>query len=103
MAEEYTEPTNEQLASFLAVYARQFPAFSNLAISPAILEHIFETQPDYRELALRKHREFQAQIVEMTELLRKGMLQCEHILRSGKRCPNFNVPGTFYCTFHQGE
>jgi hypothetical protein len=38
-----------------------------------------------------------------TEAMREGKLQCEHILLSGKQCPNRNEPGTMYCGLHQQE
>jgi hypothetical protein len=103
MSAPYSEPSNEQLAAFMTVWARRMPAFDHLAISPAVLEHIFETQPKYREVALHHHRKFQEQINALSEKLQQGLLQCEHILRSGKKCPNYNVPGSHFCGLHQDE
>lgn len=101
--QEYTEPTNEQLASFMTVYALRHPAFARLAVNPSILEHIFDTQPKYREVALRHHLAFQVQINRLAAKIQQGLLQCEHILLSEKQCPNYNVPGTHYCGLHQDE
>lgn len=104
MAErEYTEPSNEQLAAFMTTLARSNPAFQHLRVSPAILEFIFEKQPEQREMALRKHREFQDSLNQHTDQMMAGELQCAYFLRSGKPCPNFNLPGTQYCGLHQPE
>lgn len=100
---EYTEPTNEQLAAFMTVYARRTPAFSHLAISPAILEHIFETRQEYREVALTHHRRFQDNINQLQARIQQGLLQCEHILLSERQCPNYNVPGSHFCGLHQAD
>lgn len=98
------EPTNEQLARFLAVYAQHTPGMEKLRVSAPILERMMELQPEYREGALRLHRQFQDQIDQHTKLVKKGgVLQCEHIMQSGKRCPNRNEPGSFYCGLHKGE
>lgn len=99
----YSEPTNEQLAAFMAVYARRMPAFSHLAISPALLEHIFETRPEYRKVALHHHRKFQNNVNQLQARLLQGLLPCEHILLSGKQCPNHNVPGSHFCGLHQPD
>lgn len=101
--EEYTEPTNEQLANFLAVQAKSDPRMVGLHISPPILETLISMNPRYREAALRQHRRFQDQIREVTRKLDAGELQCEHILQSGKQCPNRNEPGIMYCGLHKEE
>lgn len=104
MAErEYTEPSNHQLAAFMTTVARSNPKFQHLAVSPAILEWIFETKPEHRETALRHHREFQDQLNKHTDQMMAGELQCAYFLRSGKRCPNANMPGTNHCGLHQEE
>jgi hypothetical protein len=101
---EYTEPTNAQLARFLVVYARDiFPGAENLKLSPPILESLMSTNPVFRETALRHHRAFQDKIVELTEKMAKGELQCEFIRPNGKRCPNYNEPGHMYCGLHKSE
>lgn len=103
MTVPYSEPTNEQLASFMTVYARNNPRFKHLAVNPAILEHIFETKPEYRQNALRQHRAFQQQVHELSEKMLKGELRCQHILLSGRLCPNNNVAGSYYCGLHQED
>jgi hypothetical protein len=101
--EEYVEPTNAQLASFLVVYAKSDPRMQGLNLSPPVLESLLSQNPRYREAALRQHRQFQAQIHEVSRKLDAGELQCEHILRSGKKCPNRNEPGIPYCGLHKEE
>ena len=100
---EYTEPTNEQLARFLMVQARSDPRTQGLNLSPPILESLLSQNPKHREAALRQHRRFQEQIWEVSRLLDEGKLQCEHILQSGKQCPNRNEPGIPYCGLHKEE
>lgn len=98
------EPTNAQLAAFMTVYARSNPRFKHLAVSPAILEHIFEIQPQHRANALRQHRELQLRLHEEVEKRMNGELQCQHVSKlTGKRCPNFNMPGTHFCGLHQDD
>lgn len=102
--EEYIEPTNEQLARFLEVYVQHTPGLEELRVSAPILERMMEMRPEYRELGLRLHRQFQEQINEHTRLMKKGgVLQCEHVRTNGKRCPNRNVPGSLYCGLHKEE
>lgn len=105
MSGPYSEPTNAQLAAFMTVYARSNPRFKHLAVSPAVLEWIFETNPQHRANALRQHRELQAQLHRHAEKKMAGELQCQYILRSGKRCPNHNMPGSDFCgiPLHQAE
>lgn len=98
---EYTEPTNEQLASFLVVVAQNDPRLAGLNLSPPILESLLSQNPTYREAALRRHRQFQDQLKELSRMIDAGELQCEHILRSGKQCPNHNEPGLPYCGLHK--
>lgn len=101
--EEYTEPTNEQLANFLVVYAKSDPRTAGLNLSPPIIESLLSQNPKYKEAALLRHRQFQEQIKEFSRLLDAGEVQCEHTLLSGKRCPNRNEPGIPYCGLHKGE
>lgn len=100
---EYTEPTNEQLARFLVVYARNVPGTDELMLSAPVLESLMSTNPRFREGALRAHRRFQEQIHEVSSKMELGELQCEHIRPNGKRCPNKNEPGIFHCGLHKGE
>lgn len=101
---EYTEPTNEQLAKFLIVYAKHiFPGAEKLELSPPILESLLSSNPTFREAGLRHHRMFQDHIFEMTEKMEKGELQCEYVRPNGKRCPNYNEPGSMYCGLHKSE
>jgi hypothetical protein len=101
--QEYTEPTNAQLASFLSVYARNFPGGHWLNVSPSILEWMFERNPNHRITALKFHREFQEKINELSAKILEGEMQCEHIRPNNKRCPNHNQPGSHYCGLHQSE
>jgi hypothetical protein len=105
---EYIEPTNEQLASFLAVYAAQLPAFQLVRLSegelnPEVLEFLLERRPDFREAGLRHHRAFCEQIDELSRKTEAGELQCMYIRPNGKQCPNHNEPGRLYCGLHKGE
>lgn len=101
--EEYTEPTNEQLANFLVIHAKSDPRFAGLMLSPPVLESLMSQRPDFRKAALIRHRRFQDQIHELAEKMAAGALQCEHTLQSGKQCPNRNEPGIMYCGLHKEE
>jgi hypothetical protein len=103
--EEYKEPTNEQLARFLVVHAKSDPRIAHLQLQlhAPTLELLMNNDPKYREAALLRHRQFQDQINEVTRLMNEGRLQCEHILKSGKQCPNHNLPGIMYCGLHKVE
>ena len=96
---EYKEPTNEQLAKFLVVY---IPASAGLDLSPdaGVVYHLLETNDVLRQHALRHHRKFQQQIDEVTRLMEAGELTCEFVRPNGKRCPNHNQPGSYYCGLH---
>lgn len=100
---EQTEPTNEQLGRFLAIYAKQFPGLDSLNVGADVLESMLDRNPAYREAAIRHHQRFQNQIDEMLNKMKKGELRCEHIRPNGKKCPNFNEPGSFYCGLHKDE
>lgn len=98
----YTEPTNEQLARFLIVYAQRIPEMANrLELSEPILERLMDRNPHFREAALLHHRRFQEEIHELSRKMAAGELQCERILLSGKRCPNRNEPGRSFCGLHR--
>lgn len=101
--QDYTEPTNEQLASFLMVYAEQIPELSGLQLNAANLEQLMDQYPRFRKGALRHHRRFQEQIDELSRKMEAGELLCEHVLNSGKRCPNHNEPGSMYCGLHKED
>lgn len=100
---EYTEPTNEQLANFLVVYAKHIPGAGGLQLSPPHLELLMNNNPGFRAGALRHHRNFQDTISKLSEKMDKGELQCEYIRPNGKKCPNFNEPGRMYCGLHKSE
>ncbi len=95
-------PTNEQLANFLVVYAQQIPQLEGLHLNAVILEMQLKN-PTFRETALKHHRNFQAGISEIHKELEAGELQCDYIRPNGKKCPNRNTPGHFYCGLHQNE
>jgi hypothetical protein len=104
---EYTEPSNKQLANFLVVYAENLPAFQRIrlatggSLNPAHLEMLLESNPEFREAGLRHHRQFVEQIDEITRKMAAGELPCEYIRPNGKRCPNYNEPGSMYCGLHK--
>lgn len=101
--QEALEPTNKQLANFLVVYAKQFPFAENLQLDSNIIEELLETNPIFRASGLRHHREFTETIKKHEDKMLRGKLQCEHVRPNGKRCPNFNKPGSYYCGLHQDE
>lgn len=101
--EEYTEPTNAQLARFLVIQAQSDPRMEGLKLSPPILESLLSQNPKHRAAALQRHRRFQEQIRHVSQMMDEGKLQCEHILKSGKQCPNRNEPGRMYCGLHGHE
>jgi hypothetical protein len=100
---EYVEPNNKQLARFLVVYASIVPEMAHLNLSAPILEHLLDSDPSYREGALKRHREFQDQVHEVSKKVADGTLGCAFIRPNGKPCPNANEPGTYYCGLHQDE
>ena len=97
---EYVEPTTEQLARFLIVY---IPSQAGLDLHPSqpVIEYLLETKPDMREAALVHHRKFYAQINELHTKMMAGDLLCEFIRPNGKKCPNHNEPGSYYCGLHR--
>lgn len=97
--EEHKEPTNEQLANFLTIYAQQFPFFKDRNLNPIILETML-CDPSIREAALRHHREFVKELKEVSEAMKEGKLMCNYIRPNGKRCVNHNEPGSFFCGLH---
>lgn len=100
--QEYKEPTNKQLANFLTVYAERIVGEHNFSLNPIMLEGMLEN-PLYREAALRHHRRFVDETAILTKKMERGQLQCEHIRSNGKKCPNWNEPGSFYCGLHKDE
>lgn len=101
--DEYTEPTNEQLARFLVVSAKSDPRTQGLNLSPPILESLLSQNPKYREVALKKHRQFQDDVHEWARKIKAGEMRCDHVLQSGKQCPNRNKPGIVYCGLHEDD
>jgi hypothetical protein len=61
------EPTNEQLAKFLVFYAQTTSGIEHLQLNPVILENIMSHDEDYRQAALRSHRQFQKEIDDLLE------------------------------------
>jgi hypothetical protein len=98
--EEHKEPTNKQLANFLLVHAKRSPELANLQLNAPTLERLMDQNPMYRAGALRHHRRFQEELNELSRKVEVGELQCEHILNSGKKCPNRNEPGRMFCGLH---
>lgn len=101
--EPYKEPTNEQLANFLIVYADQIPGTESLRLSAPVLESLMSQNPKFRAGALRHHQAFHANLVEMTKKMSDGTLPCQHIRPNGKQCPNYNAPGSYFCGLHQED
>lgn len=100
--EESSEPTNEQLANFLVVYAASIPQLQGFELNPVILEMQLEN-PIFREAGLKHYRAFQKDMNKHFVQMKKGELQCEYIRPNGKKCPNHNEPGSFYCGLHKEE
>lgn len=100
---ENTEPTNTQLANFLVIYASQIPGAEHLQLDAFVLEKILDSDPTYREDALKQHTRFQEQLNRLHDEMMQGKLQCEHIRSNGRRCPNFNETGSFYCGLHRED
>jgi hypothetical protein len=96
------EPSNKQLANFLVVYAKQIPGFQDVQLNPVMIDIQLKV-PEFRKVALRHYQKFQQQITELHELMEAGDLQCDHIRTNGKKCPNRNTPGSYYCGLHQDE
>lgn len=97
------EPTNEQLANFLVIFAHTVPGAEDLELNASVLESILSHNEKYRQTALRNHRQFQRQAIETAEKMARGELPCAHIRPNGKNCPNFNEPGSLYCGLHKDE
>lgn len=97
-----TEPSNKVLANFLVVYAQQIPQFQGLVLSSWEIERQLEI-PEFRKIALKYHKAFQQQIDDLHAKCVAGELQCDYIRPNGKKCPNRNTPGTYYCGLHQNE
>lgn len=101
MSDDYVEPSNEQLAKFMVVYSKTDPRAAELHIDHHMLERIFDRQEKHRQACLKIHRRFQQEMLRHTAELIKGGLQCEYIRPNGKRCPNFNQSGSYFCGLHQ--
>lgn len=103
---EYKEPDNEQLANFLVNYAPQLiggERASGLNLNADILKKMLDETPLHRAAALRHHRAFSEEVHEQFKKMARGALQCDFVRQNGKRCPNFNEPGSFYCGLHKPE
>lgn len=103
MTDEYEEPTNEQLANFMMIYAPRLVGQKNFQLNPVVLERLISEKPEYRASALRHHKQFHKEAEELFKKLEKGQLQCAYIRKNGRKCPNWNEPGGFYCGLHQDE
>lgn len=99
---QYTEPTNEQLASFLVVYGQSIFG-DTLMLNAPMLEMIMDSNPEFRATGLRHHRAFQENIDRLHQTMLDGKLQCQHIRPNGKNCPNYNEPGSYYCGLHKED
>lgn len=100
-----TEPSNEQLANFLVVYAEMIPELKQfqLQLNPTMLEMLMDRTPQFREAALRHHRDFQQGVVEMEKKVAAGALPCQYRRPNGKMCPNYNEPGLYFCGLHKDQ
>jgi len=96
------EPTNEQLANFLVVYAQRIPQMRGVNLNAVILEMQLKS-PFFRETALKHYRNFQEGVSALHKQMEAGELQCAYIRPNGKTCPNRNTPSSFYCGLHQNE
>lgn len=97
MAEEYQEPTNKQLGSFLAVRAQSL----GFDVPAELLELQMDHNPELRKIGLEHHRKFVEELNEFGRKMEAGELRCEHIRANGKQCPNHNEPGEIYCGLHK--
>jgi hypothetical protein len=101
--DEYVEPNDEQLAEFLIVYMPRLVGMDTpFTVPRSIIERMLKN-PEWREVALGHHRKFQKDLKKLMQKVERGQLRCDHILQSGKQCPNFNEPGSFYCGLHKDE
>jgi hypothetical protein len=96
--EEYKEPDNEQLAQFMVIYApRLVGEQHDFQLNPIIIERLISQKPEFRAAALRHHKQFYDEAKDLFKKLERGQLRCLFVRENGKRCVNFNVPGSFYC------
>lgn len=103
MADNYVEPTDEQLINFMIVYMPRLVGMdAPLIVPPQIIGRMLKN-PEWRKIALGHHRKFQDDLTKLMEKVERGQLRCEHIRDNGRHCPNFNQPGSFYCGLHQDE
>lgn len=101
--EEYEEPTNAQLANFLVIYAPRIVGEHSFDLNPTMLEELLDRHPMYRISALKHHRKFIEAQKELWDKMERGKLRCAHIRDNGKKCPNWNEPGSFFCGLHKEE
>lgn len=99
---EYVEPTTEQLAEFMVVIApRLIGQDHDLQLDSGMLKRLIESDFRYMSTAMRHHRRFYEEGKELHKKMLRGKLRCLHIRDNGKRCPNFNQPGSYACGLHK--
>lgn len=104
--DRYTEPTDEQLVHFLAVYLPSKVGLDPGSVPvmfPTLLERRIAKDPDFRQRGIEQHRQFQEEMNRHHEAMLRGELQCDHIRPNGKQCVNHNEPGSYYCGLHKTE
>lgn len=101
---EYEEPTNEQLAQFMVVIApRLIGKDHNLQLDAGMLKRLIESDLRYYQTAKKHHRQFYDEQKRLWGLMMRGKLRCAHIRANGKRCPNVNEAGSFFCGLHKEQ
>jgi hypothetical protein len=98
---EYQEPTNKQLAEFMVVISTRLIGEHNLQLDAGMIERLITSDFRYKSTALKHHRRFHDEAKEMHAKMLKGKLRCAHIRDNGKRCVNFNQPGSYFCGLHK--
>lgn len=98
---EYVEPTTEQLAQFMVVIAPRLIGEHDLQLDAGMIERLIESDFRYMSTAKRHHRRFYEEGKELHKKMLRGKLRCLHIRDNGKRCPNFNEPGSYACGLHK--
>jgi hypothetical protein len=100
---EYEEPTNKQLAEFMVVIAPRLIGEHNLDLNAGMLERLIESDARYYQTAKKHHRAFYDEQKRLYSMMLKGKLRCAHIRDNGKRCPNFQQAGSWFCGLHKEE
>lgn len=93
---EYIEPDLHQLANFMVVYSAQIVGEHSFDLNPTVIEKLL-ANPTYKAAALKHHRKFYDEAKILHGKMERGKLRCMFVRENGKRCVNWNEPGSFYC------